>query len=1558
MSDLTTTVSVNDVSITSAEIQSNVCGRIIYQNSGLESLSSGIVTSGIVFERGELNSVAFLTATIGGAQVAVQLDAKTTYDDGSIKMAVLSLARPIIAAGQSIEAMLWNAPVGTIVEPPLDFVAGLASHSFAIKFTDAFGITQVDVLAALNDALAQGTASFWQLGALASQARVEVALAGSQRLVLDVTAFAGGGMTVDAQFNNDRAMELIGGRIDYSVEVIMDGSQVAQMSVDQGLYQNWHMKFSSNEVDGGQGIGNLSTGWLNIRNDIAKLQDTGAVAQYDLVLGVDEALLNSWAAAAAAPGWNAPLAINGVTQYMPGTGGRQDIGFTTAANTAWLMTQDARAASFAMGQAETASGVPWHLRDVANDTWLGTHAYPNLWTDGRGGTGAPGDALSGGLTQQSDGATGWSLDASHQPDLSYVPYILTGQRWMLDNLQAQASWNLMSQWPVIREGAMDLVVQNNQVRGAAWSLRQIDEAAWASPDGSVEKAAFTEASSANWTWLVEQIPFWTQQQGEAHGWLPGDYGAVGALPPWQQDYFASTAIAAASRGNGDALTFLQWQSNFLVGRFTHAAQGFDPHDGAAYLLAISDPVTGTPYKTWAEIAAQTDARGWSNNDGWLHSQGDYAQLALASLTGIAHLTGSAAAAKAYYDILVDSPPFTSRDAFYRDPTYALAAPGAGGGGGALPPPGTPAFAELTVVLSADVWQGNPEALILLDGKQVFHGTVGAIHGGGGIVISLGQVITETAHSVVVRFLNDAWGGTVETDRNLYVEDIRLNGVSTGHHAEMFTSGDVTFALKASTTPTVGGGSLDGNDTLTGGPGDAVMTGGLGADIFLVTAGTHSITDLGLGADTLVVANGASVNATVVGDWTATLLSRNDGLINLTNAGSHVNVSAAIGLNGWVVSNAGNGTAVSLTGSSNADRLTGGNAADTLRGGGGDDWLHGGLGSDRFEIDYGMDSVSDLGAGDVLIISGGAVAIGALVADWTVTTGSVNDGTADIRTAGYSIDLSAAAGISGWNVTNADSSRIVSMRGSVNNDALTAGSGGDALEGGAGNDLLSGGAGNDILTGGVGNDVMMGGEGLDQFLVDTGIDIIRDLGLGGAEQLVVSALATVDATLGATWIAPVGTSNAGVANLEAFGFSLNLTAATGTLGWNVTNAGQAGAVMLVGSNSADRLTGGNGHDDLRGDAGDDILSGGAGIDTLLGSTGHDSLVGGLGDDILAGGTEIDRFLVDAGTDTISDLGLGGPDVLTISAGATAKATLGGSWVASAESGNAGVGQLLSAGFNVNLEAVSGPNGWSVSNAANSGVVTLVGSSSADVLTGGSGADFITGGGGNDQLTGGLGIDRFIVQLGADMLTDLGAGGADVLLVSAGAKLQATLASAWIASAESGNSGIVNLVTAGFDVNLNAATGTFGWNVSNNGYAAAVSLRGSGKADLLTGGSGNDTLLGGAGSDTLSGGLGADKLTGGSGADTFLFSSTAAADGDVVVDFKGSQGDMIDLRGIDAKATQDGDQAFSFIGSRAFSLGLEGQLRFSGGLIQGDVNGDGAADFQIQCAGSISATHIWL
>jgi Ca2+-binding RTX toxin-like protein len=128
-----------------------------------------------------------------------------------------------------------------------------------------------------------------------------------------------------------------------------------------------------------------------------------------------------------------------------------------------------------------------------------------------------------------------------------------------------------------------------------------------------------------------------------------------------------------------------------------------------------------------------------------------------------------------------------------------------------------------------------------------------------------------------------------------------------------------------------------------------------------------------------------------------------------------------------------------------------------------------------------------------------------------------------------------------------------------------------------------------------------------------------------------------------------------------------------------------------------------------------------------------------------------------------------------------------------------------------------------------------------------------------------------------------------------------------------------------------------------------------------------LSGGAGGDILTGGLGRDVMTGGLGSDTFdfnLFRETgkSAATRDVILDFQHGF-DHIDLSGLDAKGGVGGNQAFKFIAAQAFHH-VKGELHYTkvnlGGtshdktIVEGDLNGDGKADFQIELKGLLALT----
>lgn len=136
----------------------------------------------------------------------------------------------------------------------------------------------------------------------------------------------------------------------------------------------------------------------------------------------------------------------------------------------------------------------------------------------------------------------------------------------------------------------------------------------------------------------------------------------------------------------------------------------------------------------------------------------------------------------------------------------------------------------------------------------------------------------------------------------------------------------------------------------------------------------------------------------------------------------------------------------------------------------------------------------------------------------------------------------------------------------------------------------------------------------------------------------------------------------------------------------------------------------------------------------------------------------------------------------------------------------------------------------------------------------------------------------------------------------------------------------------------------------GFTGPDSLLGGAGSDWLDGADGDDYLDGGDGDDVLIGGTGSDVLFGGSGSDIFMISAGESGVGslaDCIADF--SVGiDKLDLSSVDANGLLDDDQAFAYVGSAAFS-GSAAELRYqiedSDVRLQGDTDGDGAADFEI-------------
>ena len=628
--------------------------------------------------------------------------------------------------------------------------------------------------------------------------------------------------------------------------------------------------------------------------------------------------------------------------------------------------------------------------------------------------------------------------------------------------------------------------------------------------------------------------------------------------------------------------------------------------------------------------------------------------------------------------------------------------------------------------------------------------------------------------------------------------------------------------------------------------------------------------------------------------------------------------------------------VSIFGTPNADTMIGGDGRDEFFPGGGNDTIDGGGGTDRIRFDR-----VDMTSGVTVDMATGTATGQWRGADFTVRFANIEQ----IRGTIEANDT--LRGSSGNDLIDARGGNNL-IEGRDGNDTLfgaALGESRDTLFGGDGNDSISGLAGNDELHDGAGNDSVRGDAGDDTFMSGTGQDTFD--GGEGFDMLVldVSSFApgafVVETDLAAGISGARGTMNGRDSLISIEGVQL---------------LGSVDA-HLSGNSEGNRLDAGDGNDTLEGRDGNDSLDGGGGNDLLSDGAGQDVMRGGVGADTFAMAADGQRDtildfdplqdVIDltawAGLTSLSQLTLTstedgidiafGTEVLTVETefGTTIAASqlnrTNLRLTASAEDPEPGPGDTTGgAGADpitgtAEAEAIFGLEGND----------TLRGGDGDDTLYGGPGADRLDGEGGNNVLRGGLGNDRYILREGDVIEGEIGfsqGGGIDTV-------------EAWISYTLPRNVEILRLQGDA--------------DIDGFGNAAPEALVGNTGRNTLEGGGGNDVLNGKAGDDTLVGGTGADSLVGEDGADTFVIravseSRPGQANRDFINGFFRAEGDRIDLSLIDANSGTAGDDAFTFIGSAAFS-GVAGQLRFftfGGGnfnIVEADVNGDRVADMQI-------------
>lgn len=583
------------------------------------------ITFGQVFAEGHLPSrdpQDGLAVRFDGTLVPVQVDVKAKHADGSVRHAILTVVLPRLGARQSITLDLVRAAV-TWPQAEDARVRLLAAGGTGGRLK--LSLDGQEYLAEIDPKLTENSVDTWVSGPYATEWLISSPLIGPAGAHPHLAAqFAvryyphTKSSKVDVIVENNWSYEPGPRNLAYDVEFAL-GAQVVYTRAALTHYHHarWRKSFwmgTKPEV--------------HVRHNRTYLQSTKAIPNFDPTVVPSSTTLTNlysrWSSSA-----TQPMAPGIVATAMPTTGGRPDIGPLPQWTAVYLTSMDKRAKEVTLGVGDLAGSWPVHYRDKNTGLPVSLDNYPYMTILGR-----PQDAYNP-TTQQSEAFPlcggdcstspyNYDPDSAHQPSLAYVPYLVTGEHYYLEELHFWANWNMLKDNPSYR-GYKQGLVKSDQIRAQAWTLRTLGHAAYITPDAHPLKTYFTSRVKYNLDWYNANF---VQGNPNNLGVLDGTNsfqsiayrtasGDRTGLAPWQDDFFTWSVGYLTELGFSDARPILQWKSKFPILRMV--APGACWVDGAAYSLAVRPASTMPLYSTMAEVYRATmrnaDGTAMTNSTG-------------------------------------------------------------------------------------------------------------------------------------------------------------------------------------------------------------------------------------------------------------------------------------------------------------------------------------------------------------------------------------------------------------------------------------------------------------------------------------------------------------------------------------------------------------------------------------------------------------------------------------------------------------------------------------------------------------------------------------------------------------------------------------------------------------------------------------------------------------------------------------------------------------------------------------------------------------------------------
>lgn len=556
--------------------------------ASIESLSSapqeGVpLTFGHVFREGDIPVGTRPVAHLGdGTPIAIQMDRKATHRDGSLRHAVLTAVVPTLQAGAA-ESLIIGANVGTVTEAPVA-LSDLLATSFDAQVRLRVGGT--DYSASARNLLTTGVPKSWLSGPLVSEWLVggPVRTAGGSAhphlaAYFHVRAYAGNPISrvrVDVVIENGWARVPEPGDLAYDAEISVGGqSRYSVTALTHYHHARWHKAF-----------------WWGVepkayvRLDHRYLQDTNAVSKY-AELSPSETYLSSLRSRDAFD----PMKRGDWAAALEGAGAGNHIGPLPRFDALFVVSSDRRAFGAMLANADAFGAWGQHYRDEQT-------GHPiDISAPGNSHAGLPGYG-GGDFPRAVVSDNPYSTDGAHAPLAAYVPYLVTGDYYYLEELLFWTNQQLLrdivigspnypASWP--------RTIHKKQVRDQAWTLRNFGVASWITPDDHPLKDYLRAVITTNLDYYRTIYPA-NNSLGINAGRLTGT-----AIAPWMQNFFNYSLARLLELDHPEARDLLEffgrWNTSTLL----------DPSFcwvfAVKYMMTVRNADTDPAFSTFRELYA-------------------------------------------------------------------------------------------------------------------------------------------------------------------------------------------------------------------------------------------------------------------------------------------------------------------------------------------------------------------------------------------------------------------------------------------------------------------------------------------------------------------------------------------------------------------------------------------------------------------------------------------------------------------------------------------------------------------------------------------------------------------------------------------------------------------------------------------------------------------------------------------------------------------------------------------------------------------------------------------